>query len=62
MTEIVPTAALASDARPLVFPPSAPPVADAARLLLPHLKQDRRINAPALRTAMNATFGGPDIR
>jgi hypothetical protein len=44
MTEIVPAAALAR----------------AARQLLPHLEQGRRIDAAALRIAMDAAFGGSD--
>ena len=44
MTEIVPAAALAR----------------AARQLLPLLEQGRRIDAPALRIAMDAAFGGSD--
>ncbi|KIZ44510.1 hypothetical protein, partial [Rhodopseudomonas palustris] len=44
MTEIVPAAALAR----------------AAQQLLPLLEQGQRIDAPALRIAMDAAFGGSD--
>src|SRR5205823_13438361 len=33
---------------------------DAARLLLPHLERGQRIDAVALRAAMERTFGGSD--
>src|SRR3954462_2767905 len=35
-------------------------LADAARLLLPHLERGRRIDAVALRNAMERAFGGSD--
>ncbi len=60
MTEIVPAAALARAAQPLASPDSAPALAGTARLLLPHLEQGCRIDAPALRVAMDAAIGGSD--
>ena len=60
MTQIVPTAALASAAQPLPSANTAPFLAEAAHLLLPHLEQGRRIDAPVLRAAMDSTFGGSD--
>ncbi|EFI53007.1 strawberry notch family protein [Afipia sp. 1NLS2] len=38
----------------------APRLAEAARLLLPHLEQGRRVDATILRTAMEAAFGASD--
>ena len=35
-------------------------LADAARLLLPHLERGQRIDAVALRAAMERAFGGSD--
>ena len=60
MTQLASTAALASAAQPLVPANSTPSLAEAARLLLPHLEQSRRIDAPVLRAAMDAAFGGSD--
>ncbi|MGE0565940.1 MAG: strawberry notch-like NTP hydrolase domain-containing protein [Pseudolabrys sp.] len=39
---------------------SAPCLAAAARLLLPHLEQGRRVDAAILRTAMETAFGATD--
>ena len=60
MTQIVPTAARAGAAQPLVPAATTPCLAEAAHLLLPHLERGRRIDALALRTAMDAAFGGSD--
>jgi predicted RNA methylase len=38
----------------------APHLTEAARLLLPHLEQGRRVDAVILRTAMEQAFGGSD--
>jgi predicted RNA methylase len=38
----------------------APRLAEAARLLLPHLEQGHRVDAVILRTAMEQAFGGSD--
>ncbi|HWB51250.1 MAG TPA: strawberry notch family protein [Stellaceae bacterium] len=38
----------------------APRLAEAARLLLPHIEQGRRVEAVILRTAMEQAFGGSD--
>jgi hypothetical protein len=61
MTQIVPTAARAGAAQPLVPAATTPCLAEAAHLLLPHLERGRRIDAPVLRTAMDAAFGGSDV-
>lgn len=60
MTQLASTAALASAAQPLAPANSTPVLAEAARLLLPNLEQGRRIDAPALRAAMDTAFGGSD--
>ncbi|WP_159586488.1 strawberry notch family protein [Chelativorans xinjiangense] len=60
MTQLASTAALASAAQPLVPANSTPSLAEAARLLLPHLEQGRLIDAPVLRAAMDVAFGGSD--
>ena len=60
MTQIASTAARASAGKPLFPVNSMPVLAEAARLLLPRLEQGRRIDAPALRAAMDAAFGGSD--
>ncbi|MGE0502532.1 MAG: strawberry notch-like NTP hydrolase domain-containing protein [Rhizobiaceae bacterium] len=60
MTQIDPTAALAGAAQPLAGTGAAPQLVDAAQFLLPHLEQGRHIDAPALRAAMDAAFGGSD--
>ena len=60
MKQIAPPAALPCAAQPLVPANSTPFLAEAARLLLPHLEQGHRIDAPALRAAMDAAFGDSD--
>jgi hypothetical protein len=35
-------------------------IADAARILLPHLERGQRVDAVTLRAAMERTFGGSD--
>ncbi|WMT86501.1 strawberry notch family protein [Pelagibacterium sp. 26DY04] len=40
--------------------PSLPPILAAAHLILPHLEQGRRVDAVALRAAMESSFGASD--
>ncbi|WP_425287466.1 strawberry notch-like NTP hydrolase domain-containing protein [Pelagibacterium halotolerans] len=40
--------------------PSLPPILAAARLILPHLEHGRRVDAVALRAAMESAFGASD--
>ena len=39
---------------------TVPAILAAANLLLPHLERGQRVDAAALRAAMEAAFGGPD--
>ena len=51
-------------AAPLPTAPTAPETNDAlvhaARIILPHLERGQRVDAPALRAAMESAFGGSD--
>jgi len=60
MTRPIPLAALDAAARPAVPIHPAPRIFDAAGLLLSHLERGRIIDAPTLRAAMDAAFGGSD--
>ena len=51
-------------AAPFPVAPAAPATADAlvhaAQIILPHLERGQRVDAPALRAAMESAFGGSD--
>ncbi len=53
-------AALAAAPLPAASVGRRPRIAEAARLLLPHLERGRRVDAPTLRAAMEPAFGGSD--
>ena len=60
---MIPASAAAPLAAPLPFghlPDPSVAIIQAARLLLPHLEQGQRIDAPVLRAAMEAAFGASD--
>ncbi len=58
MSHPLTSAAAAAPLRAAVDP--APAIAEAARLLLPHLERGQRIDAAMLRTAMELAFGASD--
>jgi len=60
MTQMIPAAARAAATHPLADVEPIPHAADAARMLLVHLEQGRRIDAPILRNAMETASGGSD--
>ncbi len=60
MTQMIPAAASAAATHPLAHVEPIPHAADAARLLLVHLEQGRKIDAPILRDAMETAYGGSD--
>lgn len=60
MTQMFPAAARAAATHPLADVEPIPHAADAARTILVHLEQGRRIDAPILRDAMEIAYGGSD--
>ena len=60
MTQMIPAAARAAATHPLADVEPIPHAADAARTLLVHLEQGRKIDASILRDAMEIASGGSD--